>query len=238
MDLLDRLLGHDAWTTRELLLRSAGLADAWLDREFDLGLGTLRRTFLHIVRNMEVWADLMAGAAVRADGDASVAGLVARLDGAAADLAKVAYDVAQRGAWDAKFVDSLDRPPTEKTYGGGIAHILTHSMHHRAQALHMLKRLGVSGLPEGDVLSWEQQATEAYGPRGDPSRHLPLAELTVRLRAMPPARACGSRRAMGWCGTSPRRKCRSIASSAPRSARPRAVRVCTSVSSPAAMARG
>jgi uncharacterized damage-inducible protein DinB len=31
-------------------------------------------------------------------------------------------------------------------------------MHHRAQVLHMLRRLGVSGLPEGDVLSWERQA--------------------------------------------------------------------------------
>ena len=89
------------------------------------------------------------------------AGLLARLGRASADLARTAYDVAQRGAWDAKFTDVLDKPPTEKTLGGGIAHILTHSMHHRAQAIHMLRRLGVSGLPEGDVLSWEQQATEA-----------------------------------------------------------------------------
>ncbi len=193
MDLLDRLLGHDAWTTRQLLLRAKDLPDAQLDREFDVGLKTLRRTLLHIVRNMEVWSDLMAGIAVRADGDPSVSGLVARLDRAAADLGRIAYDVAQRGAWDAKFVDPLDRPPTEKTFGGGIAHILTHSMHHRAQAIHMLKRLGVSGLPEGDVLSWERQATEAWGPRGDPSRHRTLAELAAGLRTLPPAPPDGGR---------------------------------------------
>lgn len=193
MDLLDRLLGHDAWTTRQLLQRCGALSDARLDEEFDIGLRTVRKTFLHIVRNMEVWSDLMAGAPVRAEGDPSVAGLLARLDRAAGDLARVAYDVAQRGAWDAKFVDPLDRPPTEKTFGGGVAHILTHSMHHRAQALHMLRRLGVSGLPEGDVLSWEQQATEAYGPRGDPDCHRTLAELAAGLSALPPAPRDGGR---------------------------------------------
>lgn len=189
MDLLDRLLGHDAWTTRQLLLRCKDLPDAQLDQEFDIGLRTVRKTFLHILRNMEVWSDLMAGIPVRAEGsDRSVAGMIARLDRAAADLAGVARGVAQRGGWDERFIDHLDRPPTEKTFGGGIAHVTSHSMHHRAQALHMLRRLGVAGLPEGDVLGWEQQAAqEAYGPPGDPSRHRPLAELEAALRAAPPA---------------------------------------------------
>jgi len=182
MDLLDRLLGHDAWTTRQLLRLSGGLDDAQLDREFDLGLKTLRKTFLHIVRNMEVWSDLMAGGPVRADGEASVPALLARLDRAAADLARVAKAVARRGGWDERFVDSLDDPPAEKSYGGGIAHILTHSMHHRAQVIFMLRKLGVAGVPEGDVLSWEQHAAgEAYGPHGDASRHRPA------LAALPPA---------------------------------------------------
>jgi hypothetical protein len=29
-------------------------------------------------------------------------------------------------------------------------------MHHRAQLLFMLRRLGVEGVPEGDTLTWEQ----------------------------------------------------------------------------------
>jgi uncharacterized damage-inducible protein DinB len=29
-------------------------------------------------------------------------------------------------------------------------------MHHRAQVLYLLRKLGLEGLPEGDVLSWEQ----------------------------------------------------------------------------------
>lgn len=190
MDLLDRLLGHDAWTTRELLLRARPLGDAELDRDFDIGLRTLRKTFVHIIRNMEGWSDVMAGRPLRpAGGDASVPGMLARLDGAAADLARLARDVAARGAWDETFLDPLDDPPARKTLGGGIAHVITHSMHHRAQVIFMLKKLGVEGLPEGDVLSWEAQAggAEDWGPHGDPARHLPLAELEARLAALPPA---------------------------------------------------
>jgi len=52
----------------------------------------------------------------------------------------------------------LDTPPAQKTYGSGIAHILTHSMHHRAQLLFMLRQLGIEDLPEGDIFSWEKQS--------------------------------------------------------------------------------
>ena len=163
MDLLDRLLGHDAWTTRELLRRAAELDDEALDRGLDLGHGSVRATLLHLVRNMEVWSDLMAGVPVRENANGtpagrSVAGLAARLDRAAADLARLARDVARRDAWDETWLDVLDDPPARKTYGGAIAHVITHSMHHRAQVLARLRRLGVADLPEGDVLSWEQQA--------------------------------------------------------------------------------
>jgi uncharacterized damage-inducible protein DinB len=158
MDLLDRLLGHDAWTTRQLLLLSQGLTDEQLDREFDIGHRTLRATLLHIIRNVEVWSDLLAGRPVPVDPSEqrSVSALLTRLDRAAANLATVARAVAARHGWDERWIDPLDG--IEKTYGGGIAHVITHSMHHRAQVLYLLRRLGVAGLPEGDVLSWEQQA--------------------------------------------------------------------------------
>jgi uncharacterized damage-inducible protein DinB len=161
MDLLDRLLGHDTWTTRQLLLLSQGLTDAQLDREFEMSHRTVRATFKHLIRNMEVWSDLMAGRPARAARGESVSDLMTRLDRAAKDLADVAGAVARRNGWDEHWLDSLDDPPTEKTYGGAIAHVITHSMHHRAQLIYMLRQLGVEDLPEGDVLSWESQAARA-----------------------------------------------------------------------------
>src|SRR5262245_46498194 len=116
MDLLDRLLGHDVWTTRLLLFRCQGLANGQLDQEFDIGHRTVRATFLHIIRNVEVWSDLMDGRPVRPDEceqphGGSVAGMIARLDRAAADFAVMARIVAQRGGWDERWVDHLDDPP-------------------------------------------------------------------------------------------------------------------------------
>jgi uncharacterized damage-inducible protein DinB len=158
MDLLDRLLGHDAWTTRQLLLSSQNLEDEQLDRDFGFAHGTVRATFLHMIWNMEVWTDLMAGRNVRPrpgmEGQ-SISAMISRLDRAAADFATVARAVAARKGWDESFIDTLDNPLSRKSFGGGIAHLITHSMHHRAQLIGMLRQLGVADLPEGDVLSWE-----------------------------------------------------------------------------------
>ena len=87
----------------------------------------------------------------------SIASLADRLTRAAVALAHLAHAVHARDGWDDRWLDVLDDPPKEKTYGGAIAHVITHSMHHRAQLLYLLRQLGLTGLPEGDVLSWEQE---------------------------------------------------------------------------------
>ena len=168
MDLIDRLLEHDVWTTQQLLLFCRNLTDEQLDRDFDIGHRTVRATLSHIIRTMEVWSDLMAGhSGQEAPGPSgrSIAALTARLHLAAADLANVTRAVAERSGWDEKWIDHLDNPPTQKTYGGAIAHVITHSMHHRAQLLYLLRRLGIENLPEGDVLSWEHQVRSEEKPQ-------------------------------------------------------------------------
>ncbi len=171
MDILDRLLAHDAWTTRQLLMRAAELSDEQLDREFDIGHRSVRRTFLHLIANMEVWTDLISGrppdVKVNADpANRSVPAMLRRLDAAAGRLADVATRLARENRLDEMWTDPLDNPPTQKSYGGAIAHVITHSMHHRAQLLCLLRRVGVVNLIEGDVLSWEKQ----HRDRGNPVR--------------------------------------------------------------------
>ena len=97
----------------------------------------------------------MTGQQVEPQGDRSVPGLIRRLDMAATRLRAVARDVGDRNAWDDKWLDHLDMPPREKSYGTAIAHVITHSMHHRAQVLYLLRLSGIAALPEGDVFSWE-----------------------------------------------------------------------------------
>ena len=160
MDILARLLDHDAWTTRRVLLLCQELGDEQLDRDFDIGHRTLRATWVHLIGNLRVWTALMAEREVvpgprPPDWAASPATLLAAWEAAMAEFAGLARAVAAAGRLDDSYTDTLDDPPRRKTFGGTIAHLLTHDMHHRGEILHILQRLGVPDLPEGDVLGWE-----------------------------------------------------------------------------------
>jgi uncharacterized damage-inducible protein DinB len=162
MDILDRLIGHDAWTTRLLLERCRDLSDAQLDQPFDIDHASLRALFQHMIGNMEVWTDLMLERPARRatandPRNVSIASFIARHDAACAEFAALARQVAGAGRLDDTWLDVLDNPPARKTYGGAIAHVLTHDMHHRAHVLTVMRWLGLTDLPEGDLLGWEGQ---------------------------------------------------------------------------------
>jgi uncharacterized damage-inducible protein DinB len=160
MELLDRLLGHDAWTTGELLLRCRELSEEQLDQPFDIDERSVRKLILHMIANVEVWTDLMLGRTVRGrlEGRAAVRDLASRHERAYSEFAALARRLESEGRQDHLWTDHLDTPPTTKTFGGAVAHVITHNMHHRAHLLLMLGRIGLTGLPEGDVLTWEGQA--------------------------------------------------------------------------------
>ena len=61
MNLLDRLLGYDAWTTRQLLLLCEPLSYVELSRPFDMSHVPLRSIFANVVRNIEAWANILDG---------------------------------------------------------------------------------------------------------------------------------------------------------------------------------
>ena len=158
MDLLDRLLGHDAWTTRQLLSRCDHFSDEQLDRTFPIGHGSLRATFEHTIWNIEVWTDLMCERAVRQNpgpADMTIPAMTRRLDATAAEFAELARRLTRDGRLDHLFADTVETPNVMYTFGGGIAHVITHSMHHRAQVLNMMRHLGITDLIEGDTLTWE-----------------------------------------------------------------------------------
>lgn len=158
MDLLDRLLGHDAWTTRQLLLACQGLPDSALDQLFPIDHGSLRATFLHLVENMETWTDLMCARPVTPRVGESLPALLARQGVISREFAEAARAVAREGREDACFIDTLDDPPRRKTLGGAIGHVLTHNMHHRAQVMWLMERVGLVDHLEGDLLTWETQS--------------------------------------------------------------------------------
>lgn len=161
MTILERLLRHDAWSTRSLLTLSSALTDAELDCEFDIGHRTLRRTFVHMIENMECWCDLMKNKPQRKAGQTyappnSVADLIARLAVVSEELVELGKRVEKENRQDDFFIDDLERPPRRKPLGAGLVHIATHGMHHRAHCLCIMRQLGMKRLIEGDALSWER----------------------------------------------------------------------------------
>jgi uncharacterized damage-inducible protein DinB len=159
MDIFDRLLGHDAWTTRQILVRCHELDEAQLHQSFDIGHETVYDTLVHMIGNVRTWTDLMNDVPIlRGDSEwerLSVEDFVARHEAAYADFAALARRIRDEERLDDLWVDKLGDPPTEKTYGGAVAHVITHNMHHRSELLHMLARLDLTDLPEGDLLGWE-----------------------------------------------------------------------------------
>ncbi len=160
MDLLDRLLEHDRWTTRQVLAICATLAPAQLQQPTAIGHGTLDETLRHMIRNVQVWTDLMCTRPVRPRDPVELADIVdlaAIFETSYTDFADSARQMRDGNRLDDVYLDVLDEPPTPKTIGGTIAHVITHNMHHRSEILNMLGQVGVPNLPEGDVLGWEAQ---------------------------------------------------------------------------------
>jgi uncharacterized damage-inducible protein DinB len=159
MDILDRYLGYEAWTFRHFLTRCREVTPAQLHQRFDVGQGTLYKTIAHIIGNIEVWTDLMRERPVRdlPPLPEEIDGCLERFDAAIADFAEFARQLAASNRLDETYMDVLDKPPTAKTFGGTILHVLTHTSVHRWEMQHLLQRLGVADLLEGDALGWEQR---------------------------------------------------------------------------------
>lgn len=158
MDILDRLIAHDTWTTQQLLNACEALSDDLLDKEFDIDHRSLRETFLHMVENLETWTDLIYERPVQEKQGKSIPELRQRLVNASRDFTNLARQIGRENRFDDSFWDVLDNPPRLKTFGGAIGHVLTHNMHHRAQIMYLMEKVGMQDHIEGDLLSWESVA--------------------------------------------------------------------------------
>ncbi len=158
MDIVDRLLGHDAWTTRQLLLRCRELSDLQMNQQFDIGDRSLHQTFEHLIACMESHTDLMLSRWLNVPyrDDESIEGMLVRLTIVSKDFAEFTSRVQREGRAD-EMVSNSDKT-WRGSLGSVIAHLITHSMHHRSQIMYMLNQLGVQNVIEGDALGWEGQA--------------------------------------------------------------------------------
>lgn len=152
---LDILVIHDLWATQQILGACKPLSDEQLDRQFEMGPGTVRATITHMIAAMNAWADTLAGRAnrERVDGN-GVKYSVAQLEQMIGDSTREFSELAHAHPLD----EIVTRERLGKVYrftrGAILTHVATHGMHHRAQLLNMLRQLGVSPLPMSSVVEW------------------------------------------------------------------------------------
>jgi len=165
LDTVCILLEYTDWSNDRLLEAAAGLSDEQLDRDMQIGVGTMRKTLLHIYNGELMWYRRWRGgehaqakwpsesepvtvselrerfAANRRERDA----LLAELAAAHADLGRIQ-----------QYRDSKGSP-----FGASLGDMLIqgamHSKHHQAQAVNIVKRLGGTW-PELDYMNWVRKA--------------------------------------------------------------------------------
>lgn len=153
-DPLSILLAHNHWATRQILESCAQLTPEQFQQEFEMGVGSLRKTTTHILGAMRGWTDLLAKREFRTrleeEPDKTPEELLDLLEEAAAEMAEHGL------AHPLEETVTRERGGREYTFtrGGVLTHVTTHGMHHRAQCLNMLRQLGVDPLPPTAVVEW------------------------------------------------------------------------------------
>ncbi len=141
----DSLLRYSDWANTELFRAAGPLSDSKLDQPFEMGIGSLRRTLLHIWAGESVWTSRIQGKAETPWPDqeekASPAAMFERLRAAWSERdrflatvnpADVARPITYRDSKGSLFRASLADMMTQ---------MIIHSTHHRAQVANMLRHL-------------------------------------------------------------------------------------------------
>jgi uncharacterized damage-inducible protein DinB len=157
-------LDHNAWATRELITYCRQLSDEELDRPFEIGPGSIRKTLMHIVAAMRAWASRINGETPppRSADSPSMDDLLRRCDEAAAALKMAAARVNDEDRLlEIMVFQPAGHPEYRFTRGAALVHVTTHGVHHRGQVFNMLRRLGKPINCDLDPVEWELAATKA-----------------------------------------------------------------------------
>jgi uncharacterized damage-inducible protein DinB len=160
-DAIRRYSAYSSWAFEQALDAAAGLTAGQLDRDFEMGLGTLRKTLIHIHDAESWWQHNWRDGPVQMFPAVDVSLSPARLREMFAQTAKGRdeYIAARTAAGLLLPTTALVRQGRKRSFPLGVTmlQLCCHGTHHRAQAVNMLRRLGVT-TPKLDLLIWARTA--------------------------------------------------------------------------------
>lgn len=151
------MLTYSDWANSEILNVSKRIGDEQMDQEFDMGRGSLRKTLLHILAGESVWLQRWQGRTETKWPDEEEKAPASEI------MKRLAVNCSARSG----FINGLKETDLARevvyrdskgslfkaTLADMILQGIIHSMHHRSQAVNMIRRLG-GGLVELDYMTW------------------------------------------------------------------------------------
>jgi uncharacterized damage-inducible protein DinB len=168
-DPYDILLGHNRWANAQVLRRCEPLTDDEFHRRFDIGPGTLHDTMTHVVGAILRWSDRIGRRTLRPSIEGRAPGaaaaeamprrradeLLALNEQACAGFAEVVREAKVAGLLGEVRDWTFGAETSRFNVAAAIVHVTNHGMHHRAQCMNMLKRLGRPVNADLDELEWQ-----------------------------------------------------------------------------------
>lgn len=151
-------IAHSAWALARLIEHARTLPAAKIEENLGIGPGSLRQNIAHTIECMFYFADNFAGLEYVepkefAADSKSLDGLSRLLDSAHAKLRLAMLRACERG-----FGETVHWPNAESgtmPAAAAVAQVFDHSTLHRAQCVNMLKRLGVTPVPDLDPMTYQ-----------------------------------------------------------------------------------
>ncbi len=151
-------IAHSAWALRRIIECARTLPAAAIEQDLGIGPGSLRQNIAHTIECMFFFADNFAGLEYVEPADfaaqsQSLDGLATLLDSAHAKLRLAMLRASERG-----FDNTVHWPNADSgalPAAAAVAQVFDHSTLHRAQCVNMLKRLGISPVPDLDPMTFQ-----------------------------------------------------------------------------------
>ncbi len=160
---LRALFLHNDWARDKLFEAALPLADEALDDPVEMGPGSLRATLEHLCRAERWWLDRWQGSAdplTEPEPGIALRELQARFRGIERERNEFldTRDEAEQIACTTDTGDSLRLALSDM-----MLHVCNHGFHHRAQALNMLRQVGIKG-PDIDYLHMTMDRSVKFRP--------------------------------------------------------------------------
>ncbi|MGE0599559.1 MAG: helix-turn-helix domain-containing protein [Dehalococcoidia bacterium] len=161
VELIIRMLEHHLWVIQECIDRARTVPVAALDQEIAISVETtddsptIRSLLSRLVGQMAMWNESISNGEYdfEIEKNEPLDSIESRLLEEGAKFLANARQFCDAGMLDETFVDALCDPPRVFTYGGMIAHVLTHAAHRRMLVVGALATAGATEVAY-DPMAW------------------------------------------------------------------------------------